>query len=267
METIDSVPTEVSYTGQIEPPSKEVNPDYADDFALLFSEEVRGQLHVLVTRLATDSEVLPENVLVSCFSGPTDPEAMDKVDAKKLSVASQSRLDHNSDDDLDDLDHGGDDSNTQNILARDEEARLRELQSKINNLVQDMSDLYDAGKLTEAAKRNFQQQISALKAQKASPAVADEVAQMPVYYATGIDGLTDDDPEDNPLSYAPLDLAREVLAVLVVYDRTKLEAAGIRIEEKSLEQQRLIGLGRNIMSACIGLVYFRLSNPFLPEDK
>lgn len=267
MNISDSGLTEVSYIHQIELRSEEVDPAYVDGFDALFPKGVREEFHALVTLLATDSGVPRENVLVSCFSGPTDPDAMDKVDAKKLSVASQSRLDRNSDDDFGDLDHGGDDSNTQNISARDEEARLRELQSKINNLVQDMSDLYDAGKLTEAAKRNFQQQISALKAQKASPAVADEVVQMPVYYATGIEGLTYDDPEDNPLSYAPLYLARKVLAVLAVYDRTKLAAAGIQIDEKSLEQQRLIGLGRNIMSACIGLVYFRLSNPFLPEDE
>lgn len=109
METIDSVPTEVSYTGRIEPPSVEVDAAYVDGFALLFPEDVREEFHALVTRLATDSGVLPENVLVSCFSGPTDPEAMDKVDAKKLSVASQSRLDLNPDDDFGDLDHGGDD--------------------------------------------------------------------------------------------------------------------------------------------------------------
>lgn len=237
------------------------DPSYMEGFGALFPKDSRKKVFKLVGEIASQASIDMEDVLVCCFAGDTDDASMDAVDEKKLAVASASRVDHDPDDELVG-DHEGDDSNEANIIARDAEL----VQTEINRITKEMSELFEWGELTEALKRQKLGQIAKLRERKQELHGSRKNATLPVYYTTLAGGILTDDPESNPLSYLPFWKARDAVGKLAIYSRAALENAGIRVEEKSLEQLRLFGTGRKIMEACVGMVTFTIYNPNLSES-
>ncbi|MFZ1249712.1 MAG: hypothetical protein WAQ24_05335 [Candidatus Saccharimonadales bacterium] len=229
---------------------------YLDHFKEVFTLEIRQRVQEHVGELVLQAGLEPEAVVVSCFGGETDAASLEAVDEKKLAVASESKVDHNGDEEL--WGHWGDDSNEANIIARDREA----LQAQINAIVANMSFLFDQGELTEADIASMQAKIAALRCKKNELQAAQEAANTPVYYATPLSGLETDDLENNPLTYLPTWDGVDTVGRLALYSVAALKATGIRLDEKSLEQIRMFGKGNDIMKACIGIIKFAIHNPF-----
>jgi len=227
--------------------------DTYEEFDHIFTQEVREEVFTLAGQLALDAtgEPIPaEHLLVSGFDRDLTDDTLAETDAFKLSVPSsvpEGGFISSGFDDESSLFHGfeGDDSNTANIVERDIQALRDEKGTIGRELATDPPAARAAELLAELVRLN--QEISALKEAKTS------TDNMPTYYASSLDKLLDERPEDNPLAYAKFE-EDDSEPALAFYDRRSIEAAGIEITEKGPNQYRIKTTGAELMRHCVAII-------------
>lgn len=227
--------------------------DPYEEFEQIFTQGVREEVFALAGRLTLDAtgEPIPaEHLLVSGFDRELTDETLAETDAFKLSVPSavpEGGFISSGIDDESSLFHAfeGDDSNTANILERD----IQELRDAKGAIGQELATDPPANRRAEliVELNRLNQQISALKEAKTS---ADN---MPAYYASSVDKLLDEHPEDNPLAYTKFE-EEDSQPALAFYDRRSIEAAGIEITEKGPNQYRIKTTGAELMRHCVAII-------------
>jgi hypothetical protein len=253
--------TEVAEAAELEeehgPPMVDLTPaiptngqeDAYEEFDDIMTRDVRDR----VAQAAEDllREVAPdldhEDVLVSCFGDEYDPDAMRQTDAHKLGVTSRVPLGGFLDAPTPGEARGyrGDDVNLGNVAERD----IQELRDERGKIGQRMNLLLaEEGSIPESVRQAAKAEVDAINAQiqalqDARPAVPD----LPVYYATPLDGLRQSVAEDNPLGYAGTLPGK---AYLAFYDGAAMRADGVMITEKTTEQLRIAATGVTLMQYC-----------------
>jgi hypothetical protein len=236
--------------------------DAHSEFDLVGTEETRERVVEAATELVRSvrPDIDLDDVVVSCFGEGFDPTSIESADEHKLGVPSSvpeggfiDGMDRGDD-------FGGDDSNTHNLLQRDMQLLRNERGELGRSIIADdemrasgRGGVLAPGEREEALRRTeeINGEIAGLKERlRTEP-------NLPVYYTTPFSGLSNEDGEDNPLGYAgdmPEPGDPPTKAYLAFYDRPGLEAAGIEITEKSDEQLRMAGHGRDIMPHCLGIL-------------
>lgn len=227
--------------------------DPYEEFEQIFTQEVREQVFALAGQLAlgaTGEPIPAEHLLVSGFDRELTDEILAETDAFKLSVPSsvpEGGFISSGFDDGSSLFHGfeGDDSNTPNVVERDIQA-LRDEKGVIGQeLATEPPAARRAELIAELARLN--QEISAQKEAKTSADIE------PIYYASSLDKLLDERPEDNPLAYTKFE-EDDSQPALAIYDRRSIAAAGIEVAEKGPNQYRIKTTGAELMRHCVALI-------------
>jgi hypothetical protein len=243
--------------------------DPYEDFDKVFPENVREKIKAAAEELIrkTKPDVNLDDVYVSCTgeSELTDA-AMDAADEYKLNVASSvpegGRVpgeffeEHNGyDHDMGHFGFEGDDSNARNIVIRD----IQVLRDRKGEAARNYEALEIAGRATESDREQLRERLAHLDGLITGLKETLPDATEPVYYATPWSGLSQDDPEHNPLAYAgrlpesPED--EPATTRLVFYDAASLRAAGIQTAWKWEDGQvRILGRGRDIMQHALGVL-------------
>jgi hypothetical protein len=219
--------------------------DAHSDFPTFATEAVRTRVAEAATQLlqaAKPNGIDPDEVYVSCFVGNYDDDSLTAIDAEKLNAPAPFDSHY---------EEGGNDSNEANIHIRSINALRRELAV----IGRELGTLHEAGTLTPSAKTAGMAEMADINSKIAAIKERQSAANLPVYYATPLEGLRNDIGEDNPLAYAgEFDERGPTVAHLALYDAAALRAAGIRIEEKSVEQLRIFGRGADIMQHCLAVM-------------
>jgi hypothetical protein len=248
--------------------------DAHGDFEDVGTEEVRervaGAAEALIKAVKPDADM--DDVYVSCFGEGYNPEDIDSADEHKLSVPSAVPKGGFRDSmDLDD-DFKGDDSNTKNLLSREMQG-LRDERADIGrSLLIDEEAQHEGFSILTADERaaalrrteEIGQEIDALKRRQ------EEEPNIPVYYATPFKALRNNDVgEDNPLGYVgdlPEPGDPPTRAYLAFYDGDAIREAGITVTEKSDEQLRIHGTGRDIMPHCLAVMEVTFTGTEPPDE-
>lgn len=214
----------------------------------VFPEEVRERIAAAALDAAV--EVAPgiteDDILVSGFDVEPTAEGMAETDEYKLSIQSAVPTEGFIEELGDDAhrNYNSDDSNLINITERG-------LREEKGSIVEDLLAAEQRGELTDSMRAEAVERIKELNDQIAGIKVDRASQNVPVYYATPLDGLRSDDPENNPLAYTG-DIPGT--AHVALYDRRSLEAAGVPISEKSPEQIRIAAFGSELMRHCLAVL-------------
>jgi hypothetical protein len=230
-----------------------------EDFEDVFTADVRERM--AEAALAAAREVVPdiseEDILVSGFETVPTEEGMAEADQRKLDVQSAVPPGGFADGLSEDNDwhrtYGGDDSNLWNVTERG----IQELRDEKGAIGRSLADADARGELTDALRADGAERLAALNNQIAERQVDQASHDVPVYYATRLDGLRVDSAEDNPLAYVG-DLPGT--GHIALYDRRALVAAGVPISEKSPEQIRIATNGATLMRHCLAIVRFNIED-------
>gem|GEM_PF-2119258 len=222
-----------------------------DEFDLVYSEAERGRIADLAQSLARIAVpgISNEDVLVSCFPGGYTQEDMEATDQTKLTVSSSvpegGFLEVGT---TYDLGFDGDDSNQANIIERDRQ-ELRNQRIAVN---EELRSSYEDGSLTEAMQTQARQRIQAINDQIRELGEHKATSQLPVYYATTLNGLRTGHPEDNPLAYAG---ELPGTANMALYNGTAMRKdPKLQLSLKDAEQVRIAGHGQDIMNHALAVV-------------
>lgn len=229
-----------------------------EDYAEMFPASIRARVATVAASLAMEAGIdqPAERLLLCGFSGDYDDVSMAGVDARKLAVHSSVPDGGGFEDEETFWGFDGDDSNLPNIVER----QRQELRNEKARIGEELRQAFESGTLTDSARLTAAAAINDLNQRISDLGQAKLADQLPVYYATPLSGLQSPDAEDSPLAYLG-DPEPDSPGVLAIFDQTSLQEAGIRIEEKSEAQTRIITTGAELMRHCVAIVHIHFTEP------
>lgn len=225
------------------------------EFENLYPPGFRNDLAVTALAAAQETEpnIAETDIWASGFSGDYSEERFEATDKEKLDRHSSAahKLDHSpeyEDETGDEFGFDGDDSNEPNIIERDIHA-FRQQKLTLNR---QLADLESRGELTPSLQAPVVAELRELNDQIKKLQAVQAANRLPVYYATSLDYLRHDDPEDNPLAYMG---SVPGIGYLALYDgRAILSDPALGVSYKSEAQIRIAGRGLAIMRHALAVV-------------